>query len=170
MQDNEKALNDYSPSIFVIDDEEVVVQVIQIYLEEAGYSDVHVFTDPVEAFETLSRVKADLVLTDVNMPELGGKFLTKLARRVDHLKETPIVAITADKSESTRNNLLGNGVTEVMVKPIDRELLLSVVRGILKFQKLAAANTLNDLKRNRAKSFSIVSQKEKSLREAFDRK
>ncbi|MEM9941881.1 MAG: response regulator [Planctomycetota bacterium] len=157
-------------NIFVIDDEEIATEYMSLCLTEAGFTKVHGFQDPVEAFETLSCVEADLILTDVNMPELGGKFLIRLARKMPHLRDTPIIAITSDHSEMTRDRLLANGVTEVLVKPIGKDQLAKIVTDLLKFHCLANQNSKQDENNLRKKSVTKVKEKEQVLWEAFDRK
>ena len=54
-------------NIFIIDDEELIALTLKMYLEKGGYENLHVFTDSVEAMEMLTYVKADLILTDVDL-------------------------------------------------------------------------------------------------------
>lgn len=154
-------------NIFIIDDEELVAAVLKLYLEKGGYENLHTFTDPVEAMETLAFVKADVILTDVDMPELNGKFLTRLARKTEHLRQTPIIVVTSDDSEPTRKKLVGNGVDAILHKPVDCDLLLETVGRTLKNRlaetEASTAGRPLDVRKE------IVIKKEQELREAFNR-
>lgn len=154
-------------NIFIIDDEELIALTLKMYLEKGGYENLHVFTDSVEAMEMLTYVKADLILTDVDMPDLNGKFLARLARKTDHLKNTPIIVVTADDSDATRKNLVGNGVDAILHKPIDCDLLNETVGKMLRAclvneKAKSAGSSVDARKRN-------VIKKEKKLRRAFNR-
>lgn len=150
-------------NIFIIDDEELVAAVLKLYLQKGGYENLHVFTDSVEAMETLAFVKADVILTDVDMPELSGKFLTRLARKTAHLEGTPIIVVTSDDSEATRKNLVGNGVDAILHKPVDCDLLLETVARALRNRKAESANQSHVLLKERVK------EKEQVLRDVFNR-
>lgn len=126
---------DVKTNIFIIDDEPIASQVIELYLSQAGYENLHVFNQSVEAVEILSIVNADLILTDVNMPELGGKYLTKLVRKYPHLENTPVMVITSDESETTRNHLMANGVFNILNKPVKQKELLVAVRKAIEMRK-----------------------------------
>jgi len=149
-------------NVFIIDDEKLITDVIKLYLERGGYKKLHVFTDPVEAMETLSFVQADLILTDVDMPELSGKFLTRLARKTPHLEMTPIIVITSDDSDATRKRLIGNGADAILNKPVDCDDLLETVRRTLRNSKVDQSSAKN------ANSNKLVA-KEQELRQAFNR-
>lgn len=159
---NQNDKNEYAlANIFIIDDEPIVTEVIKHYLTQAGFKELFIFNNSVEAMETLSLVQVELIITDLEMPELGGKFLTKLARNITHLKTTPIIAISSDESIATRNHLMGNGVQAILYKPIDDKELVKLVKMSLEHQK--------EMKEQAAKSKKIDSDKERKLRVAFNR-
>ena len=150
-------------SIFIIDDEQLITEVIRMYLRKGGYKNLHVFTDPVEAMETLSFVRTDLILTDVDMPELSGKFLTRLARKTPHLESTPIIVITSDDSEATRKKLVGNGADAILNKPVDCNDLLETVARTLRSSQTDQSSD------KKAESSKRAVAKEQELRQAFNR-
>lgn len=117
--------------IFVIDDEPIVSDVISFFLDECGFSNVHCFNDSIEAIETLQYVKAELVITDVSMPGLAGNYLTKLAKKMEHLREVPILVVTSDTSSNTESKCLASGAMKVLPKPVDRQqLVMGVVEAL----------------------------------------
>jgi CheY-like chemotaxis protein len=116
----------YDACMFVIDDEEIVTELLAFHLTSLGFTNVHCFNDSLEAIDTLRHIRAEIVLTDVNMPGLGGCYLTQLAKKMEHLRDVPVIGITADRSESTRERLLTSGAIEVLHKPIDSQDLFRV--------------------------------------------
>ena len=107
----------------------------------------------------------DRILTDVDMPELSGKFLTKLARKTEHLENTPIIVVTSDDCELTRKKLLGNGVDAILYKPVDCDQLLETVARTIKNrmkESLSDATTATNTK-------ARMIEKEQELRQAFNR-
>ena len=105
-------------NIFIIDDEPNVVSELKSFLAKADYENAHGFTDPVEAIETLQNMTPDLIVIDLKMPELGGRFLTKLIRDEQHLIETPIIAVITEEQESVADYVAKYNVAEVVSKPI----------------------------------------------------
>jgi len=153
-------------NIFIIDDEPIAAKVIEMYLITGGFNNLHVFNNSVEAIDILSIVQADLIITDVNMPELGGKFLTKLVRNYPHLSATPVVVITSDETEKTRTNLMANGAFRILQKPVAQETLLKVVEKAIKLRHHLLGESEPVLTKPHQ---SIPQEREMSLRTVFNR-
>lgn len=118
--------------IFMIDDEPLILELYEVYLSSAGYTGLFSFTDSVEAIETLRFVTPDLILTDVQMPEVSGNFLVKLIRTYPHLKTVPVIAVTSDTSDEVRDNILRKGANKVIHKPLDAARMIAEVSTALK--------------------------------------
>ena len=166
---NSELQSNFDVNIFIIDDEPLIAEVIKMYLSQVGYKNLHIFNNPVEAIETLSKIKVDLILTDVNMPELGGKFLTKLIRRESHLRTTPVIAITSDETIETRDHLLANGVVEILAKPVQQIELVRSVNRAIEHQLRLSNDTRIVEQQERAKVQQLTIEKEKSVRAVFNR-
>ena len=111
----------------MIDDEALILELYEVFLSQAGYTELHSFTDSVEAIETLKYVTPDLILTDLQMPEVSGNFLIKLMRTYRHLQNVPIIAITSDTSDGVRDKVLQRGANAVVHKPVNAESLVEFV-------------------------------------------
>jgi CheY-like chemotaxis protein len=74
------------------------------------------------------REHPDLIFMDVNLPDIAGWEVTERLKRHPVLKEIPIVALTADGSESVQRRCLDAGCDAFMVKPISRTTLLKVIQ------------------------------------------
>jgi two-component system chemotaxis response regulator CheY len=118
-----------SKTIFVVDDSAVMVSSVKQTLEMAGYK-VETARDGLEA---LNRVKAglkpDLVITDINMPNINGIDLIKNVRPI--LRFTPILALTTESQAAKRDEAKKLGATGWLVKPVAGPDLLKVVKQVL---------------------------------------
>jgi two-component system chemotaxis response regulator CheY len=118
-----------SKTIFVIDDSAVMVSSVKQALEMAGYK-VESARDGLEA---LNRVKAglkpDLVITDINMPNMSGIDFIKNVRPI--LRFTPILALTTESQAAKRDEAKKLGATGWLVKPVAGPDLLKVVKQVL---------------------------------------
>jgi two-component system cell cycle response regulator DivK len=84
-------------------------------LKEAG--------NAVEALETLSLVRPDLILMDINMPDVDGYTLTTQIRAMSGFESVPIVALTANVMRGDRERSLEAGCDGYIQKPIDIDSL-----------------------------------------------
>lgn len=110
--------------VLVAEDNRTNQRVIRKLLEHAGHRVTMVATGQ-EAVETLEEAMFDLVLMDLNMPELGGIEAVKLLRFTHDLSELPpIVALSADVTSQTREACRSIGFSAYLTKPIDTQLLL----------------------------------------------
>ncbi len=103
--------------VLVAEDNQVNVMVIQAMLEERGYA-VTCVSSGREAVEQVASNEFDLVLMDIQMPELDGIEATRLIRRQGgKLGLLPIIALTANATEEDRNACLEAGMNDYISKP-----------------------------------------------------
>ncbi len=111
-------------SVLVAEDNRTNQKVIGKILEHAGHRATIVATGQ-EAVEALEEPGYDLVLMDLNMPELGGIDAVKLLRFTHDVDELPpIVALSADATPQTREACRAVGFSAYLTKPVDTQLLL----------------------------------------------
>lgn len=116
--------------ILVVDDSETVRQVLQLTLAKAGFSVIEA-EDGVEALAKLADARIDMLITDLNMPNMDGLELIKTVRaRGDH-RFTPIVMLTTESSEQKKLAGREAGASGWIVKPFKPEQLLKVVKMVL---------------------------------------
>jgi two-component system chemotaxis response regulator CheY len=87
--------------------------------------------DGKEALQLLQGKKVDLVIADVNMPNMDGITLVKSLREQADYKFTPILMLTTESQESKRQQGKVAGATGWIVKPFNPEQLLNVVKKVL---------------------------------------
>jgi two-component system chemotaxis sensor kinase CheA len=118
-------------SLLVVDDALTVRELQRSILERAGY-EVRTANDGLEAMAMLGQRRADLVLTDIEMPNLDGFGLTARIRGEPALANIPILMVTSRTSEEDRRRGLEAGCSGYIVKSeFDEGRLLSAVSGLL---------------------------------------
>jgi two-component system chemotaxis response regulator CheY len=117
--------------ILVVDDSKVMRDMIVACLRaEPGLGFAHAASG-LEAIEKLSLKPFDLVVLDLNMPDIGGIEVIEFIRGQDRLKRLPIVIVTTRGDESSQTRALGAGADRFMAKPFTPDAILKVVRELL---------------------------------------
>jgi two-component system, chemotaxis family, chemotaxis protein CheY len=117
--------------ILVVDDSAAIRQSISFILKQEGYDTVEA-TDGQEALNMLGSIEAlDLIITDVNMPNLDGIGFIKKAREIAKFKFTPILVLTTESQGSKMNEGKEAGATGWIVKPFNSDKLLGIVKKVV---------------------------------------
>lgn len=116
-------------TIFVVDDSATMVMSVKQNLEMAGFR-VETASDGKQAFDRIKGgLKPDLIITDINMPQMNGIDLIRNARTV--LRFTPILALTTESQQSMRDEAKKLGATGWLVKPVNGNDLVKVIKQVL---------------------------------------
>src|SRR5205807_5217284 len=126
-------------SVLVVDDEPVVRDVLSRYLTHEGYS-VHLAADGYEALQTYERLRPDVILLDLMMPELDGSQLLRLVRLQD---DVPVIILSAKTSVADRVAGLDIGADDYIVKPYSPSEVLSRVRAVLRRAKTTPSSVMH---------------------------
>ncbi|HCA42716.1 MAG TPA: Fis family transcriptional regulator [Bacteroidetes bacterium] len=114
--------------ILVVDDENTSQQIIKRVLESAD-NEVTLVSDGFEALTKMKKIKYDVIVTDLNMPDMNGIELTKKALEID--SDIIIILITAYGTIKSAVEAIRIGAFDYLTKPVDKkELLLSIDKGI----------------------------------------
>ncbi|MDT8445118.1 MAG: response regulator [Desulfuromonadales bacterium] len=116
--------------ILVVDDSETVRQVLQMTLANSGFHVVEA-EDGHDALKKLSHNSVDMMITDLNMPNMDGLELIKQVRQAGAHRFTPIVMLTTESSEEKKLAGREAGASGWIVKPFKPEQLLKVVKLVL---------------------------------------
>jgi two-component system, chemotaxis family, chemotaxis protein CheY len=117
--------------ILVVDDSKVMRDMIVACLRpQEGLAYTHAASG-LEAIEKLSLRGYDLLILDLNMPDIGGIEVLEFVRGQDRLKAVPILVVTTRGDDTSRARALGAGANEFMTKPFAPEAILAVVRALL---------------------------------------
>lgn len=117
--------------VLVIDDEPYIGRIIRMQFERGPYR-VSIATDGREGLEFLRKHSdVDLVLVDVNMPNLSGLDVLEEARRDPRLKTVPFVVLTAAGRHAYEERAQSLGAAAFMTKPFSPKKLLKQVAQLL---------------------------------------
>jgi two-component system chemotaxis response regulator CheY len=116
--------------IMTADDSASVRQMVSFTLKQGGYEVVEA-VDGKDALQKLSTQKVDMLITDLNMPNLDGIGLIKGARGLASCRFIPIVMLTTESQDSRKQEGKAAGATGWIVKPFKPEQLMAVVKKVL---------------------------------------
>src|SRR5687767_5356403 len=117
--------------VLVVDDSKVMREMIVACLRgHGGLAFTHA-SSGLEAIERLSLKPFDLLILDLNMPDIGGLEVLEFIRGQDKLRTLPILVVTTRGDDSSRKRALDAGATRYMTKPFTPEDLLAEVRSLL---------------------------------------
>ncbi len=114
--------------ILIIEDEEGIIHLLNLYLKDAGY-DVVAARDGADGLALHAREHPDLVILDIMLPAIDG---FEVCRRMRAWSNTPILMLTARSGEDDRINGLELGADDYLIKPFSPRELVSRVRAILR--------------------------------------
>jgi two-component system KDP operon response regulator KdpE len=114
--------------ILVVDDERQIARVLSRGLTAKGY-DVHIASDGEAALQTFGDWPADLVVTDLSMPNMGG---LELCRRLRAFSEVPIIVLSVKGEERAKVEALDAGADDYVTKPFGIDELLARIRAALR--------------------------------------
>jgi len=116
--------------VLVAEDNSVNQLFIKMMLVRLGHF-VDVVANGVEAVEAVKSVPYDLILMDIQMPEMDGPTATKVIRQLDRsISRIPIIALTANAMVGQREEYLCAGMDDYVSKPIERSLLLAAMASV----------------------------------------
>ena|SRR5947209_7822908 len=114
--------------ILIVDDEPQITRVLRRSLTTHGY-DVHVAMDGESALQTFGDWSADLVITDLSMPNMNGLKLCKALRAISAV---PIIVLSVRGEERTKVEALDAGADDYVTKPFGMDELLARIRATLR--------------------------------------
>ncbi|WP_167784630.1 response regulator [Ramlibacter rhizophilus] len=125
--------------ILIVDDNADMVETLSILIESFGHTAVGAHTGS-EAIEVAKRVKPDVVLLDIGLPDVNGFEVCRRLRE-KHLKgHTCIVAVTGWAGNNQRAEALSAGFDEYLVKPVDVDCVLRALHDCRSHTTLRAAS------------------------------
>jgi len=117
-------------SIISVDDSPTMRRMVSFTLKAAGY-DVIEAGDGAEALNLLQARTIDLVISDINMPNMNGIELTRQLRNQPKFSRTPIILLTTESDPGKKSEGRTAGATGWIVKPFKQDQLLAVVAKVL---------------------------------------
>ncbi|HKN88433.1 MAG TPA: response regulator [Nitrospiraceae bacterium] len=120
-----------SKTVLIVDDSATMRQMVNFTLTGAGFTVVEA-GDGADAVKKLTAgTKPNLVITDLNMPNMDGISLIKEIRKMGTLKFTPILMLTTESTDDKKKEGQAAGATGWIVKPFNPEQMLKVIAKVL---------------------------------------
>ncbi|CAK4074813.1 response regulator [Vibrio sp. MarTm2] len=116
--------------ILAVDDSVSIRQMVSHTLKDAGYQ-VETANDGQDALSKVMSTKFDVVISDVNMPNMGGFELVKALRAKPQYKFIPILMLTTETSTDKKMQGKSAGATGWLVKPFNPETLLKTLKRVI---------------------------------------
>ncbi len=114
----------------VVDDSNAIRQSVSFILKENGYETIEA-CDGRDGYDKLKDRKVDLIITDVNMPNMDGISMVRELRETDTHKFTPILVLTTESQASIMQDGKSAGATGWIVKPFSNDKLIATIKKVL---------------------------------------
>ncbi len=118
-------------TIMMVDDEGTTLDVMQTFLEEAGYQRFVLIEHSSETIARIEEFQPDIVLLDLMMPEVNGFEILEQVRAHPQHSHLPIIILTSSSDAQTKLKALDYGATDFLAKPVDPSELTLRVRNTL---------------------------------------
>jgi two-component system, chemotaxis family, chemotaxis protein CheY len=117
--------------VLVVDDSKVIRDMVTACLRPNPALAITHASSGLEAIEQLSLRHFDVVVLDLNMPDIGGVEVLEFVRGQDKLRALPIIIVTTRGDDASRTQALAAGATRYLTKPFTPETILGEVNLLL---------------------------------------
>lgn len=115
--------------IVAVDDSGIILKMLMKVLGETY--DLHAFSVGKRALGFLKDRTPDLIILDIDMPEINGYEMLKRIKEREHLQNVPVIFLTSNGDRNSVVKAVAGGANDYVVKPIDEEILLDKVHTAL---------------------------------------
>ena len=113
-------------NILVVDDSATVRKLVATTLQLSGFT-VVTACDGMDALEKIPVYECDLVITDLNMPNIDGLELIRTLRETEEYRELPVIVLSSLSDEENSVELTKHGIKAYIQKPFDKQKILTQV-------------------------------------------
>ncbi|MGF9693921.1 response regulator [Rhizobium sp. 0TCS1.26] len=117
-------------SILTVDDSASIRLTTRVALSNAGYT-VTEAVDGVDGIAKLQGAQFDLIVTDLNMPNMDGLTMIRELRKIPSCMGVPVIFLTTESDQELKQEAKSAGATGWLTKPFDPESLVKIVRKVL---------------------------------------
>ena len=117
-------------TILIVDDSSVVRMSLNYFLKENDYNVIEA-VDGSDGFDKAMKNKADLIISDINMPIMNGIEMIQKLREQQETKYTPILVLTTESGKDMLDQGKKAGATGWIVKPFTNESLLATIKKVI---------------------------------------
>ncbi len=151
--------------ILVVDDEDIIRESLSYVLKKEGYY-VEEAPNGKEAYKKLLEESFDLVITDLEMPEMKGIELLEEIKKLN--VQTSVIIITAFGSLDTAISALRNGASDYLLKPVEFDELLIKVRRLMEVKNLLLENRILRKEIQRNFDFTNIVGKSPAIKKIYE--
>jgi two-component system chemotaxis response regulator CheY len=117
--------------LLIVDDSKLMRDMVAACLRPLGAVAFEFAGSGLEAIERMALAPFDLMVLDLNMPDVGGVEVVEFVRSQDRLRELPILIVTTRGDDDSRTEVLGAGASSFLAKPFAPADILGEVRRLL---------------------------------------
>src|SRR5512136_990109 len=115
-------------NVLIVEDSKAIRSVIRIALEEAGDFFAAEANNGFEALKMLPSRKFDLIITDINMPDINGLELIGFVKSNPAYRDIPLIIVSTEKTDEDKKRGIALGAFGYVEKPFKKEDLVAVVK------------------------------------------
>jgi len=119
-------------NVLIVEDSKAIRSMMRVSLEEAGGFFVEEAGNGFEALKALPTRRFDLIITDINMPDINGLELISFVRSNPAYHDIPLIIVSTEKSDEDKKRGLALGASSYVIKPFTKEHLMAAVNSVLK--------------------------------------
>jgi two-component system response regulator PilR (NtrC family) len=150
--------------ILVVDDEDIIRDSLSFVLKDEGY-DVSQAKNGREAYESVTKENYDVVITDIEMPEMNGMELLEKISEVS--PQTFVIIITAFASIETAIKSLRKGAYDYIIKPIEFDEIIFKIKRLVVHKQLSLENQLLRQELNKTYDFNNIIGQSQPMKDVF---
>jgi two-component system chemotaxis response regulator CheY len=118
-------------NVLIVEDSKAIRSMIRVSLEETGGYFFVEANNGFEALRTLPTRSFDLVITDINMPDINGLELISFVKSNPAYRAIPLIIVSTEKSEEDKKRGLALGAAGYIIKPFTKQQLQNMVEKVL---------------------------------------
>ena len=126
----EQRRNNGQKTVLIVEDNELNMRLFHDIMEMQGYNILQT-TNGMDALKLTRRHRPDLIVMDIQLPEVSGLEVTKWIKEDDNLRSTPIIAVTAFALKGDESKILQSGCEAYLAKPISITHFLETVESFM---------------------------------------
>jgi CheY-like chemotaxis protein len=116
--------------ILLVDDVELFLSLEKSFLTRKSF-EIHTATSGSEALEKARRIRPEIILVDLFMPDLDGDQICAELKKDPDLKKIPVIIVTAERDKTVLDRCIRAGCDRLIYKPFSRDSLLTTVKELL---------------------------------------
>jgi two-component system cell cycle response regulator DivK len=124
-------LNEATRTILVVDDFDDTRLLLRTWLQKKGFRVIEA-ENGNKAIAAAETSRPDLIIMDVEMPELDGLAATRRIRQLEHLENVPIIAVSAYGADQYEDHALAAGCDQYVSTPFEPDELEQLIRSLIK--------------------------------------